>query len=165
MINDYIEQHGKRLYGLCITLCGNSVEADDLYQDTWLKVVGHISNYDVSKEFEPWLTQICVNTYRNRLRRLAKSPIWDRFHNNEEKESAINAVHSPTPKDYSTLHEAIKRLPEKYRITIVLFYFEDMDIKSTAQALSIPIGTVKSRLDKSKKLLKEVLKGEADISF
>ena len=77
MIDHYIDQYGKRLYGLCTTLCANSAEADDLYQDTWLKVVEHISKYDPAKEFEPWLTRICVNLYRNMLRRLARSPIWD----------------------------------------------------------------------------------------
>ena len=74
VIDQYIHQYGKRLYGLCLTLCANTMEADDLYQDTWLQVVKNISRYDASRDFEPWLTKICVNLYRNALRRLAKSP-------------------------------------------------------------------------------------------
>lgn len=163
MIDNYINQHGKRLYGLCITLCANSTEADDLYQDTWLKVVEHISKYDPAKDFEPWLTKICVNTFRNTLRRLAKSPIWSGFSSNEEKEAIINAIPSPISEDYSALHEAIQKMPEKYRITVILFYFQDMDISAAAQVLNIPAGTVKSRLNKAKKLLKEALKDETDI--
>ena len=165
MINHYIDQYGKRLYGLCTTLCANSAEADDLYQDTWLKVVEHISKYDPAKEFEPWLTRICVNLYRNMLRRLARSPIWDGFSSGEEKDFVIDAIPSKTASDYSGLHEAIKGLPPKYRITIILFYFQDMDIRSTAQALRIPTGTVKSRMNKAKKLLKEAIKDETDIPF
>ena len=68
-------------------------------------------------------------------------------------------------KDYSDLHDAINRLPEKLRVTIILFYFKDMDLKSTADLLSIPAGTVKSRLNKAKKLLKEALKHEYDLQF
>ena len=165
MIDSYIHQYGKRLYGLCMTLCANSTEADDLYQDTWLKVVEYISKYDPSKKFEPWLTQICVNIYRNTLRRLARSPIWSGFSSNEEKDLVINSIPAPMAEDYSALHEAIKRLPEKHRMTIILFYFHDMDIGSTAQILKVPAGTVKSRLSKAKKLLREALKVETDIPF
>jgi RNA polymerase sigma-70 factor (ECF subfamily) len=165
LIDQYINQYGKRLYGLCLTLCANSIEADDLYQETWMKVVKNISQYDVTKEFEPWLTQICVNIYRNALRRIARSPIFNGFSSNEGKEAVIESVSSASPKDYSVLHGAIDRLPEKLRVTIVLFYFRDMDLKSTAQVLDIPVGTVKSRLSKSKKLLKEALKFETDIPF
>ncbi len=39
MIDQYIRQYGKRLYGLCLSLCANPFEADDLYQDTWLRVM------------------------------------------------------------------------------------------------------------------------------
>ena len=164
-MDQYIRRYGKRLYGLCLTLCAHSTEADDLYQETWMKVVKNISQYDVTKEFEPWLTQICVNIYRNTLRRIARSPIFDGFSSSEEKDAALESVSSVPPKDYSALHEAIDRLPEKLRVTIILFYFRDMDLKSTAQVLGIPVGTVKSRLNKSKKLLKEALRLETDIPF
>lgn len=65
MIDQYIQQYGRRLYGLCRSLCSSPYDADDLYQETWLRVVKHISQYDPSREFEPWLTRICVNTYRS----------------------------------------------------------------------------------------------------
>ena len=165
MIDTYISQHGKRLYGLCMTLCANSAEADDLYQDTWLKVVEHIAKYDPSQQFEPWLTRICVNTYRNTLRRLTRSPIWNGFSSEEEKDSVLNSIPAPIAEDYSALHEAIKRLPEKFRTTIILFYFRDMDINSAAQIMKVPAGTVKSRLSKAKKLLREALSDETDIPF
>ena len=165
MIDQYIRQYGKRLYGLCLTLCTNSFDADDLYQDTWLKAVKNISQYDESREFEPWLTRICVNTYRNRLRRIVKSPIFDAFLNGEGKTAAMESVAAPEAEDYSQLHEAIDRLPEKLRVTVILFYFRDMDIEQTAHALNIPPGTVKSRLSKARKLLKEVLSDETDLQF
>ncbi len=165
MIDQYIHQYGKRLYGLCLTLCANSTEADDLYQETWIKVVKNVSQYDATKEFEPWLTRICINVYRNTLRRIARSPLFNGFSSNEEKEAAIESIPSAPPKDYRILHEAIDRLPERFRVTIILFYFRDMDLKSTAQVLGIPVGTVKSRLSNSKKLLKEALKFETDILF
>lgn len=164
MIDQYIRLYGKRLYGLCLSLCANSFDADDLYQETWLRVVKSISQYDPTKEFGPWLTKICVNTYRNVLRRLTRSPFLD-FRTNEEKDAQINAVPDAEKADYSPLYEAIDRLPEKYRIAVILFYFQNMDVASTAHVMGIPEGTVKSRLSKARKRLKEVLDGETDLQF
>jgi len=162
-MDQYIRQYGKRLYGLCRTLCASSHDADDLYQDTWLKVVKAFDQYDPARPFEPWLTRICVNTYRSSLRRLARSPIFNGFPSTEEKESALNRVPAPVKPDYLPLYEAIDSLPDKLRVTVILFYFEDMDINTTAQVLGIPPGTVKSRLNKARIKLKEVLQDESDL--
>lgn len=159
MIDQYIRKYGKRLYGLCLTLCANPFDADDLYQDTWLQVIRNISRYDESREFEPWLTKICVNTYRNTLRRIARSPLLN-FKTNEEKDSALEAVPAPEKEDYTPVHEAVDRLPEKLRLAVILYYFEEMDIAAVAGVLGVPEGTIKSRLNKARKLLKEVLGSE-----
>ena len=158
MIDLYISQYGRRLYGLCLTLCKNAPDADDLYQETWLKAVKNIAQYDGARDFEPWLTRICVNAYRNTLRRASKSPVFI-------DAEALLAVPAPQKEDHSGLHEAIDRLPGKLRTAVILFYFRDMDLKTAALALGIPVGTVKSRLNKAKKLLKEAMSHEADIPF
>ena len=164
MIDQYIRRYGKRLYGLCLYLCTNTFEADDLYQETWLRVVKNISQYDQTREFEPWLTRICVNTYRNTLRRIARRPVLN-FQTNEEKDALLQSVPAPKNPDYAPLYEAIDGLPEKLRLAVILFYFEDMDIAATAKVLGIPEGTVKSRLSKARKRLKEVLGRETDLQF
>lgn len=162
MIDQYIQQYGRRLYGLCRSLCPNPFDADDLYQETWLKVVKHISKYDPSREFEPWLTRICVNTYRSTLRRLAKSPMLE-FSSGEDKDRLLEAISAPEDKDYAPLYESVGKLPEKLRLVVTLFYFQGENLASTAQILNIPVGTVKSRLNKARKLLKEVLAGEENL--
>ena len=163
MMDDYIRQYGKRLYGLCMILCASSFDADDLYQETWLRAVDKYAQYDTAREFEPWLTRICVNLYRNRLRRFRRSPVFDGFRSSEEKEFAMGAVPEQEKTDYSSLYQAVDQLPEKLRTTVILFYFEDMDTETTAEVLGIPAGTVKSRLNKARKLLREVLTDEADL--
>lgn len=164
MIDEYIKRYGRRLYGLCHYLCSNSFDADDLYQETWLKVIRHIDKYDPVREFEPWLTKICVNTYRNRLRRIVRSPLLD-FPSSEEKDRLLDSIPAPESKDYTLLHETVARLPDKLRLAVVLFYFQEMNLSSTAEILKIPVGTVKSRLNKARKLLKEVLADETDLQF
>ncbi|MBR5534801.1 MAG: sigma-70 family RNA polymerase sigma factor [Ruminiclostridium sp.] len=153
----YIQAHGQRLFGLCLTLCAHRQDAEDLYQDTWLKALAHFHQYDPARPFEPWLTRICVNTYRNTLRRLARSPIFHGFRTGEEKEALLASVPAPSPSDYTPLYQAVAGLPEKLRVTVILYYFEENDVNTTAQVLGIPPGTVKSRLNKARTKMKEVL--------
>lgn len=156
-MDQYIRQHGRRLYGLCRSLCRNVQDADDLYQDTWLKALDKLDSYDPGLPFEPWITRICVNTYRNALRRLARSPVRSMAEGEE-----FPAAEDP---DYAPLYEAVRGLPEKLRVTVVLYYFRDMDTAGTAEVLGVPQGTVKSRLSKARKLLKEALEDESGFSF
>ena len=116
MLDHLIHQYGKRLYGLCLTLCANKYDAEDLYQDTWIKVLQYLDKYDPVREFEPWLTAICVNTYRDRLRRLKKSPLFHGFRSNEEKDRLLAKAEAPTTPDYAPLYTAIDRLPESLRL-------------------------------------------------
>lgn len=156
MLDEYIKSHGKRLYGLCLTLTRSRHEADDLYQDTWLRALKSIHSYDPTLPFEPWLTAICVNTYRSALRRIMKSPVLE-LADGGEKQRLIENAPAPEASEHSELREAVDALPEKLRLTVILYYFRDMDIAKTARALSVPAGTVKSRLNKARRLLKEAL--------
>lgn len=164
MIDRYIEKHGKRLYGLCrILLYTDTSEADDLYQETWLKVCTKFDQYDPAKEFEGWLTKICVNTYRDILRRKKRSPFFDLFTSQESKDALMENAVTVTLPDLSNIKEIVQQLPEKLRLTIILYYFEELDIVQTASALRVPPGTIKSRLNKAKQLLKERVQYEIDL--
>ena len=80
VLDAYIRQYGRRLYGLCLTLCGSVQEAEDLYQDTWLKALRYFSRYDPQLPFAPWLTKICVNTYRKPTSAAGQKPVSHLFH-------------------------------------------------------------------------------------
>ena len=162
MIDSKIEKYGKRLYGLCLSLCRNPDHAQDLYQETWLRVIQKLDQYDNRLEFEGWLTRICVNLYRDQLRKKNRNRIFDGFSTREEKDALLESIPAKEKEDHRDLHQAVGRLPDKLRITVLLYYFRDLDIQSTAAALGIPPGTVKSRLHKAKKLLKEVMQDEIE---
>ena len=87
------------------------------------------------------------------------------FRSNEEKDALLQSVPAPANPDYGPLYEAIDGLPEKLRLAVILYYFEEMDFSATAKVMGIPEGTVKSRLSKARKLLKEVLGRESDLQF
>lgn len=165
MLDEYIARYGKRLFGLCLHLCKNQADAEDLYQESWLKALKKLDSYDPSRDFEPWITCICVNSYKNILRKMGRSIMYNGFLSTEQKEAVLANVAEQEPTDYSGLHSAVDSLPEKLRITLILFYFKDMDVGLTAKTLGLPQGTVKSRLNRARQLLKEVIKSEADILF
>lgn len=162
--DQYIQRYGRRLYGLCRVLCPHPFDADDLYQETWLRVLKHLDRYDPSRAFEPWLAKICVNTHRSALRRLARSPLLD-FASGQDKDRLLDSIPAPEGKDYLPLYEAVGKLPDKLRQAVALFYFQGMDLAAAAQTLGIPVGTMKSRLNKARKLLKEALADETDLRF
>lgn len=160
VLDKYISEYGTRLYGLCFTLCACKHEADDLYQETWLKALKRFDSYDSSKPFEPWLTKICINTYRDFLKKKRLSPVTDAFFSNNEKDAVLENAFVGEQEDMKYVRDAVDKLPEKLRITVILFYFFDLGEKRTADVLKIPVGTVKSRLNKAKKILKEKLADE-----
>ena len=69
-------------------------------------------------------------------------------------------IPSDTKEDFREVREAVDGLPQKFREAVILFYFEDKDIKRTAEIMGIPVGTAKTRLMKARQMLKEVLKDE-----
>jgi DNA-directed RNA polymerase specialized sigma24 family protein len=78
-------------------------------------------------------------------------------------DALLASVPAPQVPDYTPLYQAVDGLPEKLRVTVILYYFEEMDVNTTAQVLGIPPGTVKSRLNKARTKLKEVLGNEPDL--
>ena len=161
MFEERIRTCGRRLFGLCLKLCGERQDAEDLYQDTWLRAYAAYARYDPQKPFEGWLTRICVNLYRDRLRRRAVSRLFNGFSSNEEKDRALESVPAQEyPEEDARLRSAVDELPEKLRMAVILYYFYGLEINGTAEALGVPPGTVKSRLSKARALLKERLQDE-----
>ena len=154
-LDEKIAQYGKRLYGLCIKLCGDKYNADDIYQETWLRVCVKFDRYDPSQPFEPWLTAICVNCYRDSLRRSRLERLIAVFDDDESRDRAMNSVAAEDhSEENAELWEAVRRLPEKYSTAIILHYFRGFDVNELSKILHIPPGTVKFRLHRARELLK-----------
>lgn len=147
-----IARYGARLYGLCLKLCANPYDAQDLYQDTWLKAYRARQRYDPARDYGVWLTRICVNTHRDHLRR---DRLYRLLHiTRGDPEALLQGAAAPERDDWSEVREAVDALPESLRQAVLLYYYHDCDIAQTAQTLGIPPGTVKSRLSKARALLK-----------
>jgi len=157
------------LYKLCYNLCKNTPDCDDLFQETWLKTYRNLSSFKPDSNFRSWLFSICYNTYKDRYR---KDKRWiniiNDFLSSEDKEWMMNNIWDGdiTPEERvclndekAILKEHLSNLKDKYRVPLIMFYFNNLQYKEISQILNIPVGTVKSRINKGKKMLKEKMEG------
>ena len=114
MFDEYIGLYGARLYALCLRLCRYGADAQDLYQETWLRAWRARARYDTSRPFDAWLSRICVNAWRDQLRR---QKLAQMLHARDAQCPAVNAQ-----EDYSDVREAVDRLAEPLRLTVLLYY-------------------------------------------
>ncbi len=157
----YIAQYGLSLTKLCSSLCSNRYDAEDLYQSTWEKAMKKIKLYDADKPFEKWLFSICINTYRDNLKRFDRKKVL-KFSSDEEQQRFLSSIpdFSFDKDEYIALHEAMSKLPSDLKEIIVLYYFRDYTLKELSEILGIPEGTAKSRLYKSRDILRKELNYE-----
>lgn len=162
-----MDRYKEPLYRFCYHLTSNKNEAEDLFQDTWLKVINKIVFFDVDRKFSTWLYSITLNLYRDKYRKAKRWLNRIRFmftyeDGNDEVESLKSSDKSMEERlvaeeEKQTIRCAINSLKDVYRIPLILFYYKDMSYEDISNILEIPIGTVKSRLNYGKKLMKETL--------
>ena len=159
----YVALYSRDLTRFCMKLCGNVHDAEDLFQDTWARALDKLKLYDEQRSFKNWLFAICVNLYKNTGKSKYNSARIV-FATDEEKERFFASIPDKN-KDidaYIALHTALGELPKKHRVVIILFYFKEFSLKEISEILNIPEGTVKSRLNTAKNLLKRRLYDEED---
>ncbi|MEZ3503165.1 MAG: RNA polymerase sigma factor [Lachnospiraceae bacterium] len=161
-----IQAYGRDIYSFCLQLTKSRQEADDLYQDTFLKIVEIRERLDFKSNPKGYLLSVCVNLWRNRRRKFA----WrQRIAGPELRMDDTDTAWEPPSGEASVEEQMISReerglvqkavddLPEKYRMPVLLFYMEELKISEISGILKIPAGTVKSRLYKAKKALEKKL--------
>ena len=160
-IETYIAAHGLALTKLCCSLTDNRHDAEDLYQSTWEKAIRSLKSYDRSKPFEKWLFTICVNAYRDRVKRFDNRKII-RFSTNEEQERFFTSIPDANGDrdQVIALREAVRKLKPPLREAVVLYYFRNYSVAQLSEILDIPVGTVKSRLSAAREELRKDLKDD-----
>lgn len=156
-----IEVYGKDIYTFCLWLAKDQEYADDLYQDTFLTAIEVIDRIDSNENMKSYLLSISIRLWKNRKRKWAwrnriapTVEMAEDFYVDlayEEKDRVLDNEKS------AVLKSAIAKLPEKYRVIILLHYMEEVPQEKIASILRAPIGTVKSRLYAARQLLKSEL--------
>lgn len=166
-IEKLVARYEDRLYNLCFKLAASRHEADDLYQQTWLKVLQKEKTY-AHKSFQNWLYTICLNTYRDNYRKNTRRSQFI-VQDSEDAMMGNSAAHGSAENEamdsitQNLLMMKVNDLPDKFRLPILLHYFEGLDYNESARMLGLPVGTVKSRLNAAKKKLRMEMESEADV--
>ncbi len=162
-----VRAYEKRVYNFAYRMCGHYDEANDISSEAFVRVFQSIHLFRGNANFSTWLFRIVINVYLDRRKRtLNKQHLSLQEYIEMEESSLVRQIEDPGPtpgqivegqERRDMLQEAIASLPDYQRAMIVLYHTEGKAYEEIAEMLSLPIGTVKSRLNRARLSLREKL--------
>lgn len=146
-----VKRSGRRVYLLAFSYTRNRYDAEDIMQNTFMKLWKSDEPFESDAHLDRWLTRVCVNECKDffRLSFRKNAPL------EEAEEAAVFDAHFNTD-----LFLAVSSLGKKERLAVHLFYYEDLPIAEIADLMNTKEGTVKSLLHRARKTLKAKLGDE-----
>lgn len=163
-----VSRYQGKIFSFVFRMVNLNEDARDLTQEVFLQVYRALGQFRGDSGFSNWLYRIASNKCLDFLRRNRKNKSVE-FDDNLYQIPQDNRLNSDNPEHVYFYEEKIRRLrrmisglPDRYRIVIVLFHYENMSYQQISDTLNIPVKTVATRLYRAKLLLKEILGGETD---
>lgn len=154
-----VTRYQKPLYAFACRVLGQASEAEDAFQETFLRVYRNRASYRAGATFRPWLYQICLNICRDQLRKVQRRPQAPLQEDLPLPDPAAGPEQQSTQKDMAEhIRRAVEALPEKQQEVFLLSYYQSLSYPEISEILDIPVGTVKSRMFFASKTLAESLK-------
>jgi len=148
-----VEDYGNKLLGTCYLILRDREEAEDVVQETFIKVFQKLETFKENSGLYTWIYTIALNLSRDRLRKKQDNlTLEDDLVGNNDVES-----HVEMNIDRAILRKELFEINSLYREVLVLFYFEDLSIKEISNLLNEKEGTIKSKLSRGRNLLKASL--------
>jgi RNA polymerase sigma-70 factor, ECF subfamily len=145
-----VELHQEAVFRLAYLLLGDSGDADDVAQETFIHAFRALHRFDTSRPLRPWLLRITTNLARNRWRSISRYvAMIQRMGRSDSEMIERTAKDESAHWDAQALREAVGKLDRADQEVIYLRFFLDMTVDETADVLKIPAGTVKSRLHRA----------------
>ncbi|HET6823791.1 MAG TPA: sigma-70 family RNA polymerase sigma factor [Anaerolineales bacterium] len=173
--NQLVLRYQDIAYNHAYTLLGDSDQAEDAVQESFVKAFQAMNGFR-GVSFRGWLLKIVTNSAYDWLRRFQRHPLQPLFpedENGEEIESpawivdpAASVQEQVEEKEFSKkIYEALDELPDVYRSVLTLIDIHELDYAEAAEALKVPIGTVKSRLARARLQMQKKLRGNLAVSY
>lgn len=164
-MNELLGRHYDRVHAVCRRIAGASRDADDAAQETMIRVVRHLDKFDGRSSFATWVYRIATNTSLDELRKRKRRPQLHVTRDDDNgsfggSEDIIDPIADRTVEasvDRLSIEAALADLPEEFRAPLVMRDVADLDYAEIAEALGIPLGTVKSRIARGRRHLVEFL--------
>jgi RNA polymerase sigma-70 factor, ECF subfamily len=165
--NELVQEYEKRVFNFAYHMSGNYDDAHDVAQEAFIRVFNSVSTFRGDANFTTWLYRIVTNVYLDERKR-QKSHMHTSLEEYIELEenTVTRQVEDPGPtpdcvvetgERDALLRGAIQELPEYQRMMVVLYHTQSKSYEEIAQIMKLPIGTVKSRLNRARLALKEKL--------
>lgn len=146
---EYVNKYRDSLYILALAILKNEADAEDAVGNAILKAYENIGQLKAFHKFKPWMLTVTKNeALKIRKKRLL-------LPGNETVEAMLH----PVLEHYDELWDILQQMKEEYRLVVVLFYYEDLSLRDISDVLNIPVGTVKSRLNRGKAEIRNALEG------
>lgn len=161
--------HLDALYRSALSMTRNASDAEDLVQETFLRAYQHLDQFQRGTNARAWLFRILTNLFINAYRRRTREPERLSYEEMEEfylysrlADQAASGGLSPEEAvlqkvQTEAIQEAIGRLPEEYRDTVILADLNGLSYQEIADILNVPIGTIRSRLSRGRRLIQKAL--------
>ena len=145
-----IEKYKNNIYAVAFNICKNKHDAEDVVQDTFIQYLSHKKDFQSEEHIRAWIIRVAINKAKN------KNNLFFR-RNSLPLEDYMETLTFESDESHE-LFEAVMKLPEKYRIVIHLFYYEDYSVQEIADILKITQSNVKVRLSRGRLSLRKTLK-------
>lgn len=145
-----IEKYRNNLYAVAFNVCKNAQDAEDVVQDTFIQYLSHKKEFESESHIRAWLIRVAINKAKNKNNAFFRR-------NTLPLENYMQTL-TFVSEESSELFETVMKLPEKYRIVIHLFYYEDYSVNEIADILKVTPNNVKVRLSRGRMTLRNTLK-------
>ncbi|HYG57903.1 MAG TPA: sigma-70 family RNA polymerase sigma factor [Symbiobacteriaceae bacterium] len=166
---DLMNRYERKTYNLAFRLMGNHADASDAAQEALVRIYTRIHNFRGDSAFSTWLFRVVTNTCldelrrRGRLRHASLDCPMTTDEGNVARQMLVDEADTPIERAerhevQAAVHRAIQRLPEDYRVVIVMRDLHDYSYQEIAELLSTSLGTVKSRLHRARHALRLIIR-------
>lgn len=145
-----VEKYKNALFAAAFSVCKNPSDAEDAVQEAFIKYHSTKKEFESEEHIKAWLLRVAINQARDISRSFFRK-------NTVALEDYLETLAFRSPED-AGLFGCVMGLPEKYRVVLHLFYYEDCSVKDIAALLSLREGSVKTRLSRGRAMLREILK-------
>ena len=159
---ELVQIYQASVFNVCYRVLGNRRDAEDLTQEAFLRAYNHLESYHRDRPFGPWMRTVAANLCYNHLKRreLDRLPLED-----ERDLLEMDPVQNPEgsleiSQKNQTVYQALWELPHPQRIALELRHFQGLSYQEMADALDLPLNTVRSHLYRGRQKLAELLEEE-----
>lgn len=152
---DLYNRYARKLYIACLRIIGNTGEAEEAMQDSFLKIFTRLDQYNDEQNFEAWIHRIAVHTAIDYVRR--QNHVWEELSENFPEPEDDQVDESEIQYSVEQIKKATTKLPSGYRIVLSLYLFEGYDMEEIASILNIQPPSVRTQYLRAKRKLLEIM--------